>query len=199
PARSRPDISMHAASGGSCHVVSSDQCMTVAAAGRWCPRNRATAVTAVACTEGVSLSLRLFVGAIAVEAQAITTPSTPAELAAGIDYFFAVRPDDQARSAIADAAARFRKAQRVSGVAVPLDSLHLSLCPMGRPERLRQPLEQALLAAGAEVRATGFLATLDAAMRCISRDGQFPLCYVPTTPPRRLHWPCARRSPMRNA
>lgn len=148
--------------------------MAAVAAGRWCPRNRATAVTAVACTEGVSLSLRLFVSAIAVEAQAIPTPSTPAELAAGIDYFFAVRPDDQARSAIADAAARFRKAQRVSGVAVPLDSLHLSLCPMGRPERLRQPLEQALLAAGAEVRATGFLATLDAAMRCISRDGQFP-------------------------
>lgn len=115
-----------------------------------------------------------FVSAIAAEVQAIPTPSTPADVAAGIDYFFAVRPDDQARSSIADAAARFRRAQRVSGVPVPADSLHLSLCPMGRVERLRQPLEQALLAAGAEVRATGFTATLDAAMRCIGKDGQFP-------------------------
>lgn len=115
-----------------------------------------------------------FVSAIALEAQAIPTPLTPAELAAGIDYFFAVRPDDPARSAIAEAAARFRKAQRVSGVPVPIDSLHLSLCPTGRTERLRQPLEQALLAAGAQVRATGFMVTLDAAMRCIAKDGQFP-------------------------
>lgn len=50
----------------------------------------------------------------------------------------------------------------------------MSLCPTGRAERLRQPLEQALLAAGAEVQATGFVATLDTAMRCIARDGQFP-------------------------
>ena len=109
-----------------------------------------------------------------MEVQAISTPSPAAELPAGIDYFFALRPDDQARSAIAEAAARFRKAQRVSGVSVPLESLHLSLCPMGRAELLRQPLEQALLAAGAAVRATGFVATLDTASRCIGKDGQFP-------------------------
>ncbi|MEO8778071.1 MAG: 2'-5' RNA ligase [Rhodanobacter sp.] len=104
----------------------------------------------------------------------MSTPSTPVELSAGIDYFFALRPDDQARSAIAEAAARFRKAQRVSGVSAPVESLHLSLCPMGRPDLLRGPLEQALLAAGSAVRATGFVATLDTAMRCIGKDGQFP-------------------------
>ena len=109
-----------------------------------------------------------------MEVQTISTSSPPAELPAGIDYFFALRPDEQARSAIAEAAARFRKAQRVSGVSVPVESLHLSLCPMGRTELLRHPLEQALLTAGEKVGATGFVATLDTAMRCIGKDGQFP-------------------------
>lgn len=115
-----------------------------------------------------------FVTAIAVEVKAISTRPPPAELPAGINYFFALRPDDQARSAIAEAAARFRKAQRVSGVSVPVQSLHLSLCPMGRTELLRDPLEHALLAAGGDVRATGFVVTLDTAMRCLGKDGQFP-------------------------
>jgi len=109
-----------------------------------------------------------------VEVQAISTPSPAAELPAGIDYFFAVRPDDQARSAIAAAAARFRKAQRISGVPVPVESLHLLLCPMGRTELLHQPLEQALLAAGAAVQSEGFVAALDTAMRCLGKGGQFP-------------------------
>lgn len=109
-----------------------------------------------------------------MEVQAIPTPLPPTELPAGIDYFFAVRPDDQARSAIAHAAARFRKAQRISGIPVPVESLHLLLCPMGRTELLRQPLEQALLAAGAAVESAGFVVTLDTAMRCIVTGGQFP-------------------------
>jgi 2'-5' RNA ligase len=98
----------------------------------------------------------------------------PAEIASGIDYFFALRPDSRARAEIAGAAARFRRAQRASGVPVPIDNLHLSLCPMGRPERLRQPLEHAMLAAGAAVRAKAFVVTLDTAMRCIPTGGQFP-------------------------
>ena len=118
-----------------------------------------------------------------MEVQAISTPSPPAALSAGIDYFFALRPDDQARAAIAEAAARLRKAQRVSGVSVPVESLHLLLCPMGRPELLRQPLEQALLTAGAAVRASGFVATLDTASRSMGKDGEFPfvLSADPTT------------------
>lgn len=69
---------------------------------------------------------------------------------------------------------RFRKTHRIGGTPVGIDSLHLTLCPMGKPERLRQPLEQALLAAGDEVHEQGFLATFDAAMRFTARDGQFP-------------------------
>ncbi|MEO6800890.1 MAG: 2'-5' RNA ligase [Rhodanobacter sp.] len=133
-----------------------------------------TDATALDPAEGVSLPGQPFVSAIAVEVQAIPTPSSPTELPAGIDYFFAVRPDDQARLAIAEAAARFRKAQRVSGVPVPVESLHLLLCPMGRTELLQQPLEQALLAAGAAVQARGFVAVLDTAMRCLGKGGQFP-------------------------
>jgi RNA 2',3'-cyclic 3'-phosphodiesterase len=45
---------------------------------------------------------------------------------------------------------------------------------MGKPERLRQPLEEALLAAAGDVRAQGFMAALDSAMRFSARDGQFP-------------------------
>src|SRR5690606_5257598 len=40
-----------------------------------------------------------------VEVKAISTPTPPAEIAPGIDYFFALRPDDRARAEIADAAA----------------------------------------------------------------------------------------------
>ncbi|MBQ4854042.1 2'-5' RNA ligase [Rhodanobacter sp. B2A1Ga4] len=110
-----------------------------------------------------------------MEAQAISTASNPSELAAGINYFFALLPDEQARNAIAGVGERFRKSHRVSGSPVGIDSLHLTLCPMGKPEwRLRQPLEEALLAAAGEVRAPGFVATLDAAMRFSARDGQFP-------------------------
>lgn len=83
-------------------------------------------------------------------------------------------PDDVVRSEIAGVGERFRKSHRVSGSPVGTDGLHLSLCPMGKPERLRQPLESALLAAASEVRAKSFVACLDSAMRFSARDGQFP-------------------------
>lgn len=109
-----------------------------------------------------------------LETQLIPTLSNPCELAAGINYFFALLPDGPTRAAIADVGERFRKSHRVGGSPVGIDSLHLTLCPMGRPERLRQPLESALRAAAGEVRAPGFVATLDSAMRFSARDGQFP-------------------------
>ncbi|EIL97438.1 2'-5' RNA ligase [Rhodanobacter thiooxydans] len=109
-----------------------------------------------------------------MEAALISTSSNPFALAAGINYFFALLPDDSARSAIAGAGERFRKSHRVSGSPVGIDNLHLTLCPMGKPERLRWPLEEALLAAAGDVRAQGFTVTLDSAMRFSVRDGQFP-------------------------
>jgi RNA 2',3'-cyclic 3'-phosphodiesterase len=109
-----------------------------------------------------------------MEMQAISTSPSQSELAPGISYFFAVMPNDIARSEIVAVGERFRKSHRVSGSPVGIDSLHLSLCPMGKPERLRQPLESALLAAAGEVRANGFVASLDSAMRFSARDGQFP-------------------------
>lgn len=115
-----------------------------------------------------------FARATVVEVKAISTLTPPAGIASGIDYFFALRPDARARAQIADAAARFRRSQRASGVPVPVDNLHLSLCPMGHPERPRQPPERALLAAGAAVRAHAFTVTLDTAMRCVPVGGQFP-------------------------
>lgn len=109
-----------------------------------------------------------------METQTISTSPTRPELAPGINYYFAVLPDDVARSEIVGVGERFRKSHRVSGAPVGIDSLHLTLCPMGKPERLRQSLESALLAAAGEVRAKGFVATLDSAMRFSARDGQFP-------------------------
>jgi 2'-5' RNA ligase len=110
----------------------------------------------------------------AEEVLAISTVSSPAELAAGINYFYAVLPDDQARAAIAGAGERFRKSHRVGGSPVGIDSLLMLLCPLGNPARLRQPRERAVLAAAGEVRARGFVAVLDSAMRFSARDGQFP-------------------------
>lgn len=109
-----------------------------------------------------------------MEAPVIPISSNPAELAAGINYFFALLPDDAARRAIADMGERFRKSHRLAGSPVGVDNLHLTLCPMGKPAGLRQPLEDALLAAAGEVRAQGFVATLDSAMRFSARDEQFP-------------------------
>lgn len=109
-----------------------------------------------------------------MEILAISTVSNPSELTAGINYFFAVLPDDATRAVIAAVGERFRKSHRVSGVPVGIDNLHLSLCPMGKPERLRQPLEEALLAAGGEVRSQGFTVALESAMRFSARNGQFP-------------------------
>jgi RNA 2',3'-cyclic 3'-phosphodiesterase len=109
-----------------------------------------------------------------MEAQLISPLSNPSELAAGINYFFALLPDTPARAAIVGVGERFRKSHRVGGSPVGIDSLHMTLCPMGKPERLRQPLEEALLAAAGDVRAQGFMAALDSAMRFSARDGQFP-------------------------
>jgi 2''-5'' RNA ligase len=109
-----------------------------------------------------------------METQPISTSPPRTELAPGINYFFAVLPDDVARSEIASVGERFRKSHRIGGSLIGIESLHLSLCPMGKPERLRQPLESALLAAAGEVRAKGFVAALDSAMRFSARDGRFP-------------------------
>lgn len=45
---------------------------------------------------------------------------------------------------------------------------------MGKPDRLRKPLEMALLDAGDAVRSACFDITLDTAMRFTARNGQFP-------------------------
>jgi 2'-5' RNA ligase len=84
-------------------------------------------------------------------------------------------PDDDARTEIAAIGERFRKSLRGNGSLTGAGSLHLLLCPMGKPERVRQPLETALLEAAAAVRAVGFNFTLDTAVRFTGRDGQFPL------------------------
>ena len=96
------------------------------------------------------------------------------KLTEGINYFFAALPDDEARAGIANVGERFRKAHRVSGSPVGPERFHLTLAPMGKPERLRQPVEAALLAAAGGVRAEAFEATLDSAMRFSASDGRFP-------------------------
>jgi RNA 2',3'-cyclic 3'-phosphodiesterase len=106
--------------------------------------------------------------------QAIPIPANQGELAPGINYFFAVLPDDRTRSEISAVGERFRKSHRVNGSPVAVDHLHMSLCPMGKPERLRQPLESALLEAAGQVAAGGFDASLDSATRFSVREGQFP-------------------------
>ena len=75
-----------------------------------------------------------------MEAQLISPLSNPSELAAGINYFFALLPDTPARAAIVGVGERFRKSHRVGGSPIGIDSLHMTLCPMGKPERLWQPL-----------------------------------------------------------
>lgn len=95
-------------------------------------------------------------------------------MAAGINYFFALLPDDRARSEIASVSERLRGAHRINGSATSIDDLCLMLCPMGKPERPQQSIEEALLAAAKEVSGTGFEVTLDSAMRFSASAGQYP-------------------------
>jgi 2'-5' RNA ligase len=83
-------------------------------------------------------------------------------------------PDERAKADIAAVAERFRKSHRVSGSSVGAERLHLTLTPMGKPERLRQPLESALVAAGGLVRGKAFQVTLDSAVRFSASDNRFP-------------------------
>jgi 2'-5' RNA ligase len=83
-------------------------------------------------------------------------------------------PDGQAREEIAHVGERLRKSHRIVGSSVGAERFHITLSPMGRPERLRQPLESALVAAADQVRAKAFEVTLDCAMRFSASDNRFP-------------------------
>jgi 2'-5' RNA ligase len=96
------------------------------------------------------------------------------ELTAGIGFFFALLPDDDARASIATISERFRKSHRVDGAAVDPADFHVALCPMGSPERPLLSVESSLLAAAETVKAVGFALTLDSAMRFSLHDSRFP-------------------------
>lgn len=95
-------------------------------------------------------------------------------LASGTDYFFALLPDEQVRADIAGVSERFRRTHRLIGTAVDAARFQLTLCPTGRPERLRGSVEAALVRAAGQVRARAFDITLDSAMRLSAKDGQYP-------------------------
>ncbi|MEP7185369.1 MAG: 2'-5' RNA ligase [Rhodanobacter sp.] len=123
---------------------------------------------------GYLYRMQRLMSVIVAEIKTITVPPTQSELAAGINYFFGLLPDNDARFAITAVGERFSKSHRVIGSPVGAEGLHLSLCPTGKPEGLRQPIETALLKAGGAVRSSGFNVILDSAMRFSARDGQFP-------------------------
>lgn len=96
-------------------------------------------------------------------------------LADGVGYAFALLPDAAARDRLVATGERLRLTHRLGGTPIAAAMLHLELCPMGRPERLYQPPEQALLTAGAAVQASEFAITLDAAMRLRTHAVHYPL------------------------
>ena len=99
-----------------------------------------------------------------------TRPSTH-----GTHFFFALLPDDRTRAQITMAGERFRKSHRLYGTPIDPDDLHLTLCDVGKPERLRQPLETALRAAADEVVMPCLELELDSALRLsASSDGSYP-------------------------
>ena len=124
---------------------------------------------------------------LALEASLISNLPIHRKLTDGINFFFAALPDEPARGEIAEMGERFRKSHRLSGTAVGVDNLHLLLCPMGRPDRLRLPLEGALAAAAAAVQANAFELTLDSVMRLMgSNSGPSPMQKLRNRPSRRM-------------
>lgn len=102
----------------------------------------------------------------------------------GVNMFFAVLPDEEAKAEIIRIGERFVKSHRLGGSSVDIDRLHVTLTPIGKPDRLRQPLESALLAAAADVQLKEFRITLDSAMRFSNagQDGRFPFVLCADTP-----------------
>jgi 2'-5' RNA ligase len=98
------------------------------------------------------------------------------QLLDGVNMFFAVLPDQEARAEIIRIGERLVKSHRLAGSSIDIDRLHVTLTPIGKPDRLRQPLEGALLAAAEAVRITPFKVALDSAMRFSNagKDGRFP-------------------------
>ena len=94
----------------------------------------------------------------------------------GVNMFFALLPDEEAKAEIIRIGERFVKSHRLGGSSVDIDQLHVTLIPIGKPDRLRQPPESALLAAAENVRVKTFDVTLDSAMRFSNEglDGRFP-------------------------
>lgn len=101
-------------------------------------------------------------------------PNSP-RVADGVEYAFALLPDADVRVQLAIATERLCRIHRIGGTPVGSNALRMDLCPMGRPERLVQPPEQALLAAGATVSQPEFTLTFDSATPLRSRDGSWPL------------------------
>jgi RNA 2',3'-cyclic 3'-phosphodiesterase len=93
----------------------------------------------------------------------------------GTHFFFALKPDDKATVEMARICERFRKSHRLIGSPVEADEFQLALVDVGRPERLQQSLESALVAAAETVSVKGFEVSLDSAVRLsAAKDGNFP-------------------------
>jgi 2'-5' RNA ligase len=111
-----------------------------------------------------------------LESQDGVTLSPSRQLLGGVNMFFAILPDDQAKAEIIRIGERFVKSHRLGVSAVDIDRLHVTLAPVGKADRLQQPMESALIAAGEAVRVKRFDVTLDSAMRFSNQadDGRFP-------------------------
>jgi len=100
------------------------------------------------------------------------------KLAVGTHFFFALKPDDKAAAEIARIGERFRKTHRLIGSTIDPDDFHLTLVDVGRPERLRQSVDSALVAAAEAIRINSFEISLDSAVRLsASKDGNFPFVF----------------------
>lgn len=106
------------------------------------------------------------------------------QLLGGVNMFFAILPDDEAKAEIIRTGERFVKSHRLGGSAVDVERLHVTVTPIGKPDRLRQPLEGALIAAGESIHLKRFEVTLDSAMRFSNQaaDGRFPFVLCADTP-----------------
>lgn len=106
------------------------------------------------------------------------------QLLSGVNMFFAILPDDEAKAEIIRIGERFVKTHRLGSSAVDFERLHVTVAPVGKPDRLQQPLESALIAAGDAVQMHCFDVTLDSAMRFShqAEDGRFPFVLCADAP-----------------
>ena len=102
--------------------------------------------------------------------------------------FFGLHVAREAQAAVLDVALELARSQRMPGRVFEPENFHITLCEIGRPVRLREPLPVAAMRSGDAVRLSQLVVVLDRATGFENGSRGFPNVLLPDeTSARALH------------